>query len=63
LQVIVLAVLLVVVPLVSRWKIGKRLGWGLVSMYVIFQLVFVLTEEEVLWTKPWDPHTAPAVAQ
>eukprot|EP00884_Botryococcus_braunii_P012610 jgi/Botrbrau1/2134/Bobra.0093s0041.1 len=57
-SLLVLVALLLVVPLVLGWRTDRKLGFCLLTVYVVFQLFFVLTEENVLWQKPWDPHTS-----
>lgn len=48
--VIILTVLVVAVPLVFNWRLHQQIGLALLGVYAIFQLFFVLVEEDVLWS-------------
>lgn len=58
----VLVLVLLLVPCLLRWRADRRLGILLLALYFVFQLFFVLTEENLLWQKPWDPHTSSDMA-
>lgn len=47
--VLILTVLVIVVPLVFNWRLHQQIGLGLLGVYVVFQLFFVLVEQGVLW--------------
>ena len=48
-SVLVLATLVVAVPLVFKWRLYQQIGFGLLGVYVLFQLLFVLVEDGVFW--------------
>ncbi|DBB05768.1 hypothetical protein WJX77_004749 [Trebouxia sp. C0004] len=48
-SVLVLAMLVVTVPLVFKWRLYQQIGFALFGVYVLFQLLFVLVEDGVFW--------------
>ena len=48
-SVLVLATLVVAVPLVFKWRLYQQIGFALLGVYVVFQLMFVLVEDGVFW--------------
>ena len=48
-SVLVLSVLVVTVPLLFRWRLHQQIGLALLAVYVVFQVVFVLVEDDVFW--------------
>lgn len=48
-SVLVLATLVVAVPLVFKWRLYQQIGFALLGVYVLFQLLFVLVEDDVFW--------------
>ncbi len=48
-SVLMLATLVVAVPLVFKWRLYQQIGFALLGVYVLFQLLFVLVEDGVFW--------------
>ncbi len=44
-SVAVLAVLVLAVPLVFKWRLQQHIGLALLGVYALFQVLFVLAEE------------------
>ena len=49
-SVVVLALLVSLVPLVCNWRLHQQIGLALLAVYVLFQILFVLVEDGVLWS-------------
>ena len=46
-SVVVLALLVIAVPVVFKWRFHLQIGFALLGLYALFQLLFVLVEEGV----------------
>ena len=49
-SVVVLALLVSVVPLAFAWRLHKKIGFVLLVVYAIFQIMFVLVEGRDAWS-------------
>ena len=49
-SVLILSLLVSIVPLVFRWRLHQQIGLALLAVYVVFQIFFVLVEDDVLWS-------------
>ena len=49
-SVLVLALLVTLVPLVFKWRLHQQIGLALLVVYSLFQVLFVLVEDEDVWS-------------
>ena len=49
-SVVVLALLVAIVPLAFRWRLHQQIGFALLGLYALFQILFVLVEDGAVWS-------------